>query len=305
VLSRLSKDIVRYRDELGKISDISSSKTVSYHSSHILPLDNLCDIHFAHEGPVVNLLREKFLGNNIYTYVGNILISINPYAAIENLYDAPFNYLTFDSITKMSARVANAAPHIYSVANSALMDLCDQVRAVKREKRKSSMLRKQSDNNTTNYTPTHLAAQAAMFADLPSVDTDFVDDDDDIVTSAMTTTAAGHGDSGVIARKPSNVALLQRDKDFNNDLLAAFADNNTTSDGYESNVSIIITGDAGAGKTEASKYILNFLINANDFFSRMQSNDHKQSMKHEKATDDHLKVHIMPALLVNSNWILE
>ena len=46
-------------------------------------MDNL------HEAPLVHLLQRRFTADQIYTYTGDILISVNPYKPIGGLYRLP------------------------------------------------------------------------------------------------------------------------------------------------------------------------------------------------------------------------
>lgn len=42
-----------------------------------------------HEGPLLSLLERRYAADKIYTFTGDILISINPYKHIRGLYDIP------------------------------------------------------------------------------------------------------------------------------------------------------------------------------------------------------------------------
>lgn len=111
--------------------------------THLLNLDNLCYMNNLHEAPLLDLLRRRFFESDIYTYTGDVLISLNPYATIPGLYDAPLRYLrlhnetVMDSITSspsslpsLSSSMSSSAvsegrkPHVYQIANNALKRLC-------------------------------------------------------------------------------------------------------------------------------------------------------------------------------------
>ena len=62
------------------------------HPCDMSHMDNLADIALMnnlHQAPLLDLLRRRYMGNEIYTFTGDILISINPYQEIPGLYDTP------------------------------------------------------------------------------------------------------------------------------------------------------------------------------------------------------------------------
>ena len=89
-----------------------------FDQSHLLDLNDLCDMKNLHQGPLLHILRRRWLQDLIYTYAGDILISINPYKVISALYENPLSYYDpkEDSHTKQP-------PHVYAIANSALKKL--------------------------------------------------------------------------------------------------------------------------------------------------------------------------------------
>ncbi|KAF1790858.1 P-loop containing nucleoside triphosphate hydrolase [Phytophthora cactorum] len=68
-----------------------------YDPSHSVNLDNVAEMDNLHEAPLLDLLRRRYLEDKIYTYTGDILISINPYKNIPMLYNFP----ELDSIGKL------------------------------------------------------------------------------------------------------------------------------------------------------------------------------------------------------------
>ncbi|KAG7390369.1 hypothetical protein PHYPSEUDO_008197 [Phytophthora pseudosyringae] len=82
-----------------------------YDPSHSMDLDNVAEMDNLHEAPLLDLLRRRYLEDKIYTYTGDILISINPYKNIPMLYNFP----ELDSIGKLD----NPVPHVYSTAHGA------------------------------------------------------------------------------------------------------------------------------------------------------------------------------------------
>lgn len=60
--------------------------THPFDPSHALDLSDASQLNNLHEGPLLNLLIRRFQSDDIYTNVGGVLISINPYKFIPNLY---------------------------------------------------------------------------------------------------------------------------------------------------------------------------------------------------------------------------
>ena len=44
---------------------------------------------YLNEATLLNNIRQRYLRDKIYTYVANILIAINPYSVIKDLYAGP------------------------------------------------------------------------------------------------------------------------------------------------------------------------------------------------------------------------
>ncbi|KAG6590699.1 myosin-like protein [Phytophthora cinnamomi] len=82
-----------------------------YDPTHSMDLTNVAEMDNLHEAPLLDLLRRRYLEDKIYTYTGDILISINPYKNIPMLYNFP----ELDSIGKLD----NPVPHVYSTAHGA------------------------------------------------------------------------------------------------------------------------------------------------------------------------------------------
>jgi myosin-1 len=60
---------------------------------------------------ILDCLRTHFLGDEIYTFVGQVLISVNPFKQISGLYDSPNKF-------KHKNEHQNP-PHIFAVAERA------------------------------------------------------------------------------------------------------------------------------------------------------------------------------------------
>ena len=49
----------------------------------LLPQDDIAKMNSLHEAPLLDLLRRRYWHKDIYTFTGDILISLNPYCNIE------------------------------------------------------------------------------------------------------------------------------------------------------------------------------------------------------------------------------
>ncbi|KDO34100.1 hypothetical protein SPRG_01374 [Saprolegnia parasitica CBS 223.65] len=78
------------------------TQTHPFDVSHAQLLPNVSDMDNLHEAPLLDLLRRRYEQDLIYTFTGDILISINPYKNIPLLYNFP----EIDSLSKQE----NPAP---------------------------------------------------------------------------------------------------------------------------------------------------------------------------------------------------
>ncbi len=141
VEDKADESTITYQDPAHEAAPVSllRSATHPFDPTHMLDLDNLCYINNLHEAPLLDLLRRRFFASNIYTYTGDVLISLNPYATIPDLYDAPWEFFSMRSktITGIASIVEEASysstsnssndrvhrPHVFRIANNALKAL--------------------------------------------------------------------------------------------------------------------------------------------------------------------------------------
>jgi hypothetical protein len=83
-------------------------------ASHLEDLSNAADMNNAHEAPLLDLLRRRYRQRSVYTWTGEILISVNPYETVEGLGTLP------ESSVETGP---SAAPHLHTVAARALEQL--------------------------------------------------------------------------------------------------------------------------------------------------------------------------------------
>jgi myosin-5 len=72
--------------------------------------DDIATMNNMHEAPLLNLLERRYAHEVIYTFTGDILISINPYKLIHGLYSIP------DALPDYAV---SRHPHVYAVAERA------------------------------------------------------------------------------------------------------------------------------------------------------------------------------------------
>ncbi|CAH0477798.1 unnamed protein product [Peronospora belbahrii] len=92
--------------------EFSFNQVHPYDPTHSMDLSNVAEMDNLHEAPLLDLLRRRYLDDKIYTYTGDVLISINPYKNIPMLYNFP----DFHSIGKLENY---PVPHVYSTAHEA------------------------------------------------------------------------------------------------------------------------------------------------------------------------------------------
>ncbi|XP_013109162.1 myosin heavy chain 95F isoform X3 [Stomoxys calcitrans] len=79
--------------------------------------DDNCELMLLNEATFLDNLKTRYYKDKIYTYVANILIAINPYREITDLY-APA------TIKKYNGRsLGELAPHVFAIADKAIRDM--------------------------------------------------------------------------------------------------------------------------------------------------------------------------------------
>lgn len=80
-----------------------------------------------HEAPLLYVIKQRLQSDSIYTYTGNVLVSLNPYKSIPGLYDNPLRFLDLSPSTRVEngllVTTKKASPHVFAIANNALRAL--------------------------------------------------------------------------------------------------------------------------------------------------------------------------------------
>ena len=73
-------------------------------------IEDMIGLDILHEGAIQNNVQVRYGKKQIYTYVGTILVSINPYELIDNLYSE-------ETIQEFLLKGLKASPHLYAVSD--------------------------------------------------------------------------------------------------------------------------------------------------------------------------------------------
>ncbi|XP_044503140.1 myosin-11-like isoform X2 [Mangifera indica] len=82
--------------------------------------DDMTKISYLHEPGVLHNLATRYEANEIYTYVGNILIALNPFQGISNLYD------TYIMEQYRGAPIGKLRPHVFAIADVAYRTMINE-----------------------------------------------------------------------------------------------------------------------------------------------------------------------------------
>ncbi len=92
---------------------MSVEKSIVDESPH-----DLISLSEVNETTILNAIRIRFQDQNIYTSCGSVLMVLNPFAAIDNLYgDAQINYYS-------NPYADGLTPHIYIISSRAYSLMC-------------------------------------------------------------------------------------------------------------------------------------------------------------------------------------
>ncbi|XP_044727037.1 myosin heavy chain 95F isoform X2 [Chrysoperla carnea] len=80
-------------------------------------VDDNCEMMFLNEATLLNNIRTRYNKDKIYTYVANILIAVNPYMEIPNLYSPK----TIKSYQGKS--IGQMPPHVFAIADKSFRDM--------------------------------------------------------------------------------------------------------------------------------------------------------------------------------------
>ncbi|CAH0407500.1 unnamed protein product [Chilo suppressalis] len=80
-------------------------------------VDDNCELMFLNEATLLNNILTRYKKNKIYTYVANILLAVNPYEDIADLYSS-------NTIKKYQGRsLGELPPHVFAIADKSFRDM--------------------------------------------------------------------------------------------------------------------------------------------------------------------------------------
>ena len=98
----------------GQHETLDQAKAARWDPSHDGDIDDLAKMNQLHEAPLLTALGRRYKRDAIYTYTGDVLVSVNPYKSIPLLYDLP----AVDDEEAFEAMDASR-PHVYGIARRA------------------------------------------------------------------------------------------------------------------------------------------------------------------------------------------
>lgn len=88
-------------------------------SEGLTALDDLTQLTHLHEPAVLSSLQNRFDVDKIYTFTGPILIALNPFKHIRNLYDE-------DVLRSFISTKPISTPHVFNTSNASFRGICDR-----------------------------------------------------------------------------------------------------------------------------------------------------------------------------------
>ena len=89
--------------------DVANYDVVVAESIEVIS-DNLVEMEVFNEGVILHQIKQRYLSNNIYTFVGNILIALNPYQRMDIYSDEVMMAVSVDVKGNRSCK-----PHVFSI----------------------------------------------------------------------------------------------------------------------------------------------------------------------------------------------
>lgn len=107
----------------GTMYRVPRAETHACDPSHLTDAEDIAGMNNMHEGPLLALLERRYHKDAIYTFTGDILISVNPYKGISGLYSIPTGDLV-DYREKKTPHVFAGECYTYSCSYSSLLCCC-------------------------------------------------------------------------------------------------------------------------------------------------------------------------------------
>ncbi|XP_067914530.1 unconventional myosin-X [Heterodontus francisci] len=116
IVSSCAGGVINFTTDYGqvytyKLNALTREKVVAMHPTSIEGVEDMATLAELHEGAIMHNLHIRYKQDNIYTYIGSILVSVNPYKLISGLYDKT----TMEQYS--SYHLGETTPHIFAIAN--------------------------------------------------------------------------------------------------------------------------------------------------------------------------------------------
>ncbi|RLN54170.1 hypothetical protein BBJ29_005023 [Phytophthora kernoviae] len=106
-----------------QVQTLRMDQLFTFDASHIVDHADVALMNNMHEAPLLNVLRQRFEKDQIYTFTADILLSINPYKSIPLLYDVVGFMKSREEAAAAtgdgSTSDSSAPPHLFSIAEKA------------------------------------------------------------------------------------------------------------------------------------------------------------------------------------------
>ncbi|XP_075396999.1 unconventional myosin-X [Tenrec ecaudatus] len=111
-----AEGVVVFRTDYGQVftykqSTITHQKVTAMHPANEAGVDDMATLTELHAGSIMYNLFQRYRRNQIYTYIGSIITSVNPYKQLPGLYERA----TMEQYSRH--HLGDIPPHIFAVAN--------------------------------------------------------------------------------------------------------------------------------------------------------------------------------------------
>ncbi|XP_045643119.1 LOW QUALITY PROTEIN: unconventional myosin-X [Ursus americanus] len=111
-----AEGVVVFRTDYGQVftykqSTITHQKVTAMHPMNEEGVDDMATLTELHGGSIMHNLYQRYKRNQIYTYIGSIIASVNPYKTIAGLYE----HAAMERYSK--CHLGELPPHVFAVAN--------------------------------------------------------------------------------------------------------------------------------------------------------------------------------------------
>ncbi|XP_047623744.1 unconventional myosin-X isoform X2 [Phacochoerus africanus] len=111
-----AEGVVVFRTDYGQVftykqSTITHQKVTAMHPMDEEGVDDMATLTELHGGAIMHNLHQRYKRNQIYTYIGSIIASVNPYKPIAGLY-------AHEAVERYSrCHLGELPPHVFAIAN--------------------------------------------------------------------------------------------------------------------------------------------------------------------------------------------